>query len=656
LIARHNAEQGTVQKSVTGSPETKRFVRKPVDTLSLAKFLVKIPKAVPLDREKAVELGWAAMQVYTGSHRPNAWSEPVGAGVHVRLLPESESSNGRLAILTGTDYYTKVVYQKLTSSKLADLPRTNVGPFHPDDLRSINSLATFYRFVKRLTNHLFNRNVEKWLYGDYHQYAADVLCWMFTNPKTSLYASTVALNRALIFFHHCPELLRAAELLYAEGKKRMLVQNVSTMNLRLSFALSHNLNHMATTTAKDMLDFKIRPSSRTWALLYAALEAPEQRKDLLELIRRRYIGIKPNAWSQMASATLQEQLKRDGNDRGKFAANVAQLDKVFGLAWFDIATVHQALKICNRQKLWNIADYLAELTRTRNIAGTKSTGVYYFGLLRHRKDINKAVDTMVTTGYKSGDLYHMWIIPHLFMAAWERNRMNLCHLLWIYAATRGLITKFMRTLVMKALFSNVPTMRRVDDMSSSQLRRWAWRRMAARVICGIDEEAISIGTDFGQRFPQLHAYVSEHRNKSERLPVAELLTIWTPDDGTRAEQITLAQLMMDQDINLWKKSEEMSLDELQRQLPAALGRDQRWAPLKKMDELVRKDAYEVRKESRSALEACFPAKADAELSERVRRKRDIVLRNLETAGLRPKTQLGPNQLLAEEQTLESVRR
>lgn len=636
-----NNGQGEKHKGTNDTPlETLSGSRRPyssqVDWLPLARFLATIPKPQSESTQASVELDRTFLSTYTGSYRPNVWTENVGTGVLVELAPESGfmANATRPAVLTGSPYYEALVRDKLSGSVEAEDASQGLREDDQfDSLANVISVSSFTRLVYRLTNQYINRNVEKDAYHDYHRYAADILSWMFEDPVTSRYASTVALNRALIFLYNHPELAGTATLIFDKAQRMSLVYNTTTANLRLGFGIRHNFRSMAQATAKDMMDYGIQPNSRTWSILYTALSTSHARLQLINLIQDRNIKITDKVWSQFASTILEERLRSNSDDDADvLAAIVTDVDEAIGPSWLTTEACHRALSVCRDMRAYNIAQSLTELADSRGVAVRRDSHVISFALFRRRKDLDSAVK-LLTAMSAQGDLIHAkWVIPYMFMTAWYRQRLYTCHLLWIFAATCGLITKRMRTVVNRALLSNTPGDAKLEEVSRSQLRRSRWRQMAARVICGIDDDFLNRGTDFGKRFPRLHAYCFGNERSSRHPDVAEMLMHWTPDDGTRDEQLSLAYVVIGHDINAWKTFDPMTLETLIQQLPLANARDRE---PKDPDELTGNDVNEVRRASRRALQGCIPQRAGQEFSPRVGRIRETVLRNLAVAGLSP---------------------
>ena len=82
---------------------------------------------------------------------------------------------------------------------------------------------------------------EKERFGDYNHYAATILSRAFCQGRVSAYASTVSLNRALIFLYAHFELFDVAEVIFTHAQRMGLTKNITTLNLRLASALRWNL-------------------------------------------------------------------------------------------------------------------------------------------------------------------------------------------------------------------------------------------------------------------------------------------------------------------------------------------------------------------------------------------------------------------------------
>lgn len=625
-----------------------RFHRSDIDWLPIARFLARIPqRTVP----ETVEVDREQIRAYTGSDRPNSWVESTGAGVHVELPSESASprdTTTRQAVISGSPVYAAMVRAK--HSKFVDMSvaADTLQPATPQNgLVSVDSVAKFNRFVYRLTNHHVNRLLEKEIYGDYNRYAADLLSKAFSDPRPSIYASTVALNRALLFLYNHSELLDAANLVYAHGSRMGLVHDVTTCNIRLKFAIRHNIEHLARATVREMLESRIQPNSQTWSMLYLAARTTDSRRQVVKIMKHSDTHMSTETWSRIASIMLTEQLQSAYDNTATLSRIMEQYDKTFGLEWFSAKVLQQALHVCKKRNLNRLARALLEAAPERGVTPLKYTHAYEFALFRAQGRLSEAVESFVSLVEKKEKIYMKLVIPYIFMTAWDRQRINVCCVLWMFAATKGLITRTMRTVVNRALLSNSNTTSRteIDGPTKTQLRKTAWRRMAAGAIVGIEVETADADSGLVRYFTRLCAYFSRGEPSYSDLSTAEMVSRWTPDDGTRDEQISLAYVLLHRDLDAWKNFQSMTRKTLASLLRAAHDKDAMWYGTGYLNSLEDKDIRVLRQRCWQALQDHLPKKLDEREAADLSRRRQVILRDLDAFGLKSKDDVDESLLV-----------
>jgi hypothetical protein len=640
LYNRHSAVLSQQQREVIEEPQSQssskpRYNSRTTDWLPVARALATFPKSAPIGIQDTIEVDREGLLAYTGSHGPNSWNEK---GVHVKLPEYSDFLEGdtRPVILRGLPQDKATVRHKLTNLAGHGNVTERLGVSADDSLDAVQSIASFAHFVYNITDRYAHRAVEKDAYGDYHQYAADILAYLFTDPVKSRYASTVALNRALLFLSHHIDLYHTASLVYAQGRRMSLGRNIATLNLRLAFAVRHNHYEIGNAAAREILDHEIQPDHHTWSILYEAVAASPPRQEIIHMVQEANVAMTDRAWSRFASATLDKYLKTTRDDAPeKLATVIVNLDTTFGPEWISLSTLHRALATCQQKRLYAMAQLLSEVADARGIAIGQHTHVYIFALLRSRQDNHSGIKLLAKMVDNNEEIDLKWVIPYMFMAAWERHRLSTCHVLWVFAATHGLITRTMRTVMHKALLYNHRNEVQFDDMSRSQVRRALWRRTAARVICGIDEQFIDSGIGFEDILPRLREHFAG-TDPLRRVTCAEMVMDWAPVGPIRDEQVSLIFVLMGHDMSAWKTFTPMSMETFREQLLLAHDRDLRWSSAKSLDKLIAMNTLELRKSSWRDMEPCGLKRAAGEFSEEIARKRDVVLQNLAIAGLSPR--------------------
>jgi len=540
-----------------------------VDWLPLAKTLASLQLTKSSPTQETVQVNKRTVNRYTGSYRPNIWNEQAGAGVSVNLHSDSETQTStRSAVLRGSPFYTSLVRDKFAHNlnSSADVQAQSADIEGQNSLISVDSVASFTRFVFRLTNPRVNRKVEHMVFGNYNRYVADLLSRAFSDPKTCIFASAAALDRALRFLSIHNELLDAANLVYAHGRRMQLVQNITTFNIRLQCALKRKITHLANTTVREMAEIGVQPNSHTWALVYAAVETLDARAEVLKLIERCNPPMSTTSWSHLALTMFEEQLKLASDKELNLLASIKELDETFGRDWMFPKTLARGLHICKQRNLDKVAKLLFEVAERRGIQMTKDIHVYHFALARRQKSTKRAVDRLCSMIRKDEEPMLSLVIPRVFMTAWSQKCTNTCRVLWAFAATRGLITQTMQTVVYRALLSNTKTNPKAESPSKSQVARLAWQRLASKLIVGIDFDSAR----FLEHFPLLAAYFGHSAS------TIQMVSTWTPDDGTRDEQISLDYTTLHRDLEAWQYRRPMAIKVLSELLTEAYQMDLAW--------------------------------------------------------------------------------
>lgn len=553
-----------------------RYRKGAIDWVPLAKMLASLPTPSVSTAKTDLTISKKALQEYTGSMRPNSWMEPYGAGVKVQVdagvqVNVGASKGGhRTAVLRGSPGPVEAVRQKYEALETSVTKLESTAPFDGatpgDNLYTVDSIASFTRFVFRLTNRELQRRVERTVVPDYNRYAADLLVCAFSDPVKSTFASTVALNRALSFLNPHFELFDAAKLIYTHGHRMRLVNDVSTMNLRLWRALKWNMADLAMSIVRDMRELSIVPNSHTWSLVYTSLRNADERSEVARLIEKQGIATSARAWSYLALPLLAGHMKTPSQSSDQFAELVGDLNSAFGTDWLSPNTYRQLRHIANRNGSRSLSLVLAQIAEEQFTPSSRSDYVYEFQALRMANKTREAVDLLEKLIGRNEHLDLQLVVPTVFMSAWNTSHVNLVRLLWRFAASRDLVTSTMKFCMLKALLSKDPLPTAEVVLSPSQMRRFLQRRKAAKVAVGIssqDADVVDAISSLSTHFPP-----DTHR--------IEMLSKWLPEGPARKAQIHLAHAMIKSDLQAWTRFKPMALSSLAACLHKCLEMDERW--------------------------------------------------------------------------------
>ena len=554
---------------------------------------------------------------YTGSSQPNSWVENIGTNVRVRVVPREASSKspftdvhssarGSCIVFEGSAALVRDVAQRF--QQLSDDLETAISSFSGTSdtghsLHSINSIASFHAYVVRITAQTTWRTIEKSLVADLHQFTADRLCRAFTDPVISRFASTVALNRALQYLHTNSELHDAADLVYAHGRQLGLVNDITTLNSRLEFAIQRNLVDQASAIVQDMREFDVPANSRTWGLFYRASRNNAEKSEIVHSMHRAgvSIGWEARAWLALPLAEQQLRTVKQTEDWNKV---VDDMDVVFGKnQWMSPQTFTLLLDLARRENLDKAFEGILKTSREQPDPEQFSFDGAYFTYLKTRLDLKHAVKILLALiEQKAARSVIAVAIPKIIMIAWQLKALNVCRLLWRFCAVEGIVTHSMWFVMQRALLSrgflqsndshdsNEFTWEHEPDrlvdhqsddgngpketspkrpLSSEQRDRRRWQWIAARNAVGIDTAYLE---QIKHQFPNLVDHFPPSTSS------IDLISTRLPSDSRRLrkDQITLAWRILYRDMHAWQRYRAVPLGLLSRLLEKAVDVDLEW--------------------------------------------------------------------------------
>ena len=539
--------------------------------------LIELLASLPLDARskegRLVEVSETFVGEYTGSLRPNTWLEAVGSAARIELLPASAAKHAsRLLLLQGTERAVELAeeaLQKLESDfgRLGTRPKqAHTSKVQPCSVSSIDSVASFSQFVIQSTHRYVPRGIHKELGRSWNQAVAGVLARMFQDPTTSKHASTVALNHALRFLCRHSELFETALLLHRCAQSLRLGLDISTYNLLLQSALK--LNNIVETRSLllEMRLSGIPANSHTWSLFFTATQSGD-KLHVLRAMKRKGVVMAPASMATIREAALRDLFPTSKPSAQNIQSLLAQLDDVFGPDWMTIDSYHQLLRLCGSHVHKETINFLECLPLDRKFQPNSQTRLYVAALAQRQGVTKESLSVFMASLAMDDPVKMRLAVPLLFTTAWNACCYSICSLLWTFAATRGLITYKMQSAVNKHLIRNA-------DNNSRTSRR---RRIGAKLIPGVLWWNPRSMDQLGTMFPKLKHAFPDCNNPSQ------WLAQYTPDDGTRDEQLSLAYFILNLDRNAWQDFPPMSLDYLGEMLMESFERDKQWHNDGKLD-------------------------------------------------------------------------
>ena len=526
---------------------------------------------------KRLQLRQDFLTDHAGDFEANMWIHRIRTGAEVRILPRTDSdSSMRPVSLQGSPRSVELAEKalRLLQDKFQLSGGRKVKHHIGQVLQTamVVSVRTFSAHVARLVQHKLPRQVQQDTGETFHERVAAALVRVFLDPAASKYASSYAVQRALAFICQYDELEPTVDILYERTKHLGLKLDVNSFNHLLKQAIARNKEEKVSSLIADMHRAGVSANGTTWVLFFTATQSDEARRAVLSYMIQATVNLTPHERTMFATKLAALRLGDMKDSQPDFAAMVAELDHLFGKAWLDGAVyshmVHAILS-GRKSKVNEISKMLMELPERRGLKIDRHIEIARFALYRRQHRTVDATRDIVSILQKDEKPVSKMCVAYLFMTAWETMWPwpNVCRVLWRHAASHGNILYTMQSVVNGSLLNNTPESTLIWDV---------WKRNAGSIVAGIDAEVAG----FENMFPRLSKHCANHTGPME------WLTVYTPDDGTRDEQISLAYLILNRDLTAWKSYQPMTNKELLDLLTIARQTDLAWKRDKIMTKLT----------------------------------------------------------------------
>jgi hypothetical protein len=500
-----------------------------------------------------------------GPGESNMWVQRVGTGTEVHLLPATTSTDDmREVILHGSPRSIELAEKALRRLQddfhLSGGSQAKQSITHSLRKGLVVSVSTFLHYVASLVTHNSPRQAQQETGETLNDRIAAALVRLFLDPAASKYASTYALYRALTFISKHDELEATTHTLYERAQRLGLKVDISCFNLLLKQAFRRNNAARTSSLVADMRKSGIPANGLTWFLFFAAASSHHGRLTVLSLMRKAGVEMREHEITRCAEEMVKERLVSMADSSDVFADMLNDFDRLLGLGWLN-ASIYRRLVLTTmrrrRFKPKNITAKLLELPAERAMERNLHVEGLTLALHRHQRNVEESVQVLLSVLQRYDEHIPRMHVAYAFMTAWDRRWANVCRVLWRHAASHGNILDTMQTVVNRSLLRNTSESAFVQDI---------WWRYAGSIIAGTNLDS----SGFDTKFPRLSRRFSGLSNPME------WLTVYTPDDGTRDEQISLAYLMINRDLRCWKRHRPMENKELEALLHLARKTDQEW--------------------------------------------------------------------------------
>jgi hypothetical protein len=555
--------------------ETSRQDR--IDWTQYARLLVGEQTVTEPLSGRRLEMDKSFVNCYAGDvENANMWIHHAASGTEVHIIPGTASSDGKVELcLRGSArsvYLTEQRLRYLETEYQLSGPRPSWVQFQQGPWRSsISSVQTFSEYVSRLVSFRIPRQAQQASGDTRIQQIGATLLRLFLDPRASKYASAASLQTAMVFLSRRLRLWSTFDTLYSRGKIMRLKLTVGGYNSLIKSAMTLNKHNHVAAFIKDMQEMRIQPDPQTWALFLGAAQGEDQRKLIISLVNES-VKIRPLVDGEDVLAATVEQVTATEPNASKLSEELADFDAFFGTTWFTLKTYRRMVLALKRRKMNKLGDLSADLleipTKRSMVHGEEGwhIGVLRLALYRRQLDAEASVKELcwLVENYDQQRPGRLAVpVGYAFVTAWERMWPNVCRVLWRHAMSHGNILYKMQSFVVHSLLQNAR-----DSTEPKSI----WLRQAGCLVAGHNGDT----TGLGKVFPRLSQHCADLPN------ALEWLTRYTPDDGTRDEQISLAYYVLNQDLRAWQQHERVTGWKLLSLLQVAMEMDRRWIEQKKL--------------------------------------------------------------------------
>jgi hypothetical protein len=530
------------------------------EPIRLLAQLIHHPKIVIGER---LELHRDTVYYLTGSVYANAWFHPVRSGCEVRVLDERAQHRDKLfVILHGMSRARQLTreYLLVVDNDVAKSARWNLSSEdEPALIRFIlSSLAWHYRtkdvrradaveqpptwtirsfadVVETLTAMQIPHQLRRELYDgtdSHNRTVAKVLENLFSDPRSEPFISLRALNYALRFTTEHTEIDDTSNVLYEKAKSVGLSLQADTFNILIEQSLRQNKLNYYRSLLASMQRIGIVPNGMTWVALLRVTKSRAARRAILQHLQQKW-SKDSRVWQQVALELVTADFARLVRLEKSFDYFVDFMDRSFPSSWLSARCINRMLNVCAEKKLWDVVPRVLEFGQRRGGFFNTATQTVLLKVFQKRGSIRDSIDLLESHFAKTVGRDSTFAIPLVFMTAWNSRFYNVCRVLWRYAAVSGNITSTMQNVVATSLIKN-------NDESNDSASH-LWRITAGKVIVGMDLDVSGLASQY--------RFLDQEGLKN---PI-KILAQWTPDDGPRQEQLSLAYKIMQRDLTAYKR-------------------------------------------------------------------------------------------------------
>ena len=573
-----------IKGKALGDLHDPKHLRWAVPLRLLARMPMVLPESVGSDRGEKLDIPISTLYELTGSVDQNAWIDPIREGCKIKVLGRSNVNEANATLsLQGSGRareLAKQYLQAVSNTEPSEALPTGLGDRLQEPLRPVLSgrkphfgekytcradaierprawtVRSFAEYVETITSMHIPALIGRKLYAgtpSHNETVAKALVEVFSDPTADGALSTRALNQALKFTCKHFEISSTTDLLFRRARSIGLDLGAETFNLMLGQALEQNNIHRFRYLLFEMQQLGVNADGMTWVALLSATKLRDARSVIIGHMKSRSLmslSVQRAVVSNLIKTEFARLVKAGGGLQ-KFQ----DLMTAYGVSeWMDGNSFPQMLSICADEGLWNTIPQLVELSDQQVIRTKPAVLTHLHRSFRRRGSTKDSITLLSSHFAKTVGSDDAYVIPIVFLTAWNGRFYNVCRVLWHYAATHGIIPFRMKAIVALSIMKNKDRVRSAGPA--------LWWTTAGKVIFGLDRQ------------PSFEAEEGDDGLGAEG--AMDMLIHWTPDGDARQEQLTIAYDALGRDLDAWRRYIPMRSQQMVDLLREAYERDCTW--------------------------------------------------------------------------------
>lgn len=434
------------------------------------------------------------------------------------------------------DYNEPRENEQWLSKALKFPPYSDIKTFAPPPVWTIWS---FRLYITCLVQQRPRRSAKRFLHNGRTKHVdstALLLRNAFSDPDSAPFASLQAWRLALRFSrtHANAELF---EVVWKAGLILGLRPDISCYNEALGACLLLKKAYKFFELILEMKKASIPTNAHTWQIVLSYTESQTLRLRVLSYLQNAGIIAAATSTEAFALAIVKHDFRPYMDRPGGFARFRAALDHYLGQTWLTTDVLARMLRVCRVRFRDAGSDMASQILCHLQQQGlmhllNRACFVQLLHLAAKARNLDDALVLVRSKLLQDDPDLQQRSLYLLFHLAWQRQKLNICRLLWFQAALSGKILRAMQNIVKKSLISSF------EHTHDQEISVWSAR--AGQLIIGTNDNSRNLHKLLPLCFPD-DAQVSA---------IGPLLHNAATRD--RSELLQLVDLLLERDLNAWR--------------------------------------------------------------------------------------------------------